>query len=231
VAAATARGQQLTATALMFSGGKDSVAALIRLQSDPATAPAALVATVSEVDERVALHGTPASVLRRQAAALGLPLTEIALPDRCDNDTYRRRIAEGLEPLRSDGLRQLAFGDLFLDDIRAFREAQARALGLQPLFPLWGADTYALAARLIADGMEAIVCGIDTQVLPESELGSAFDAAFLERLPDGCDPCGENGEFHTLVTSAANMSDSIAVEILGRRISHERFCMLDLRPD
>jgi uncharacterized protein (TIGR00290 family) len=214
----------------MFSGGKDSVAALIRLQADPATAPDVLVATVSASDRCVALHGTPAALLRRQADALGLPLTEIELPDGCDNETYLARVGDGLAPLRDRGLERLAFGDLFLADVRAFRERQAEALGLAALFPLWGRDTDALARELIGSGLEAVVCGIDLEVLPESALGSAFDAAFLERLPDGCDPCGENGEFHTLVVAAPNMRGRIAVEAAGRRLSHDRFCMLDLRP-
>jgi uncharacterized protein (TIGR00290 family) len=213
----------------MFSGGKDSVAALIRLQADPATTPDALVATVSESDRCVALHGTPAPVLRRQAELLGLPLTEIELPDGCDNETYRARIADGLAPLRSRGLTHLAFGDLFLEDIRAFREAQAEGLGVEVLFPLWGDDTAALADEMISSGIEAIVCGLDTAVLDESELGSAFDAEFVGRLPAGCDPCGENGEFHTLVTGAPNMRGRVDVAATGRRFSHDRFCMLDLR--
>ncbi len=213
----------------MFSGGKDSVAALLRLRAATGRAPGRLIATVSERDGRVPLHGTPRAVLQAQADALGLPLTVIELPEGCDNATYIRRLADVLLPLKERGLQSVAFGDVFLADIRRFRERQLTELGLAALFPLWGEDTDELAEALIAGGLEAVVCGVDTQVLPERALGTAWDRDFIAGLPAGCDACGENGEFHTLVTGAPGMHGRLAVEPLGRRFSHDRFCMLDLR--
>lgn len=213
----------------MFSGGKDSVAALLRLRAAPGRATGRLIATVSERDGRVPLHGTPRALLQAQADALGLPLTVIELPEGCDNATYTRRLADVLLPWKERGLQSVAFGDLFLADIRRFRERQLTELGLAALFPLWGEDTAELAEALIADGLEAVVCGVDTQVLPERALGAAWDRNFIAALPAGCDPCGENGEFHTLVTRAPGMHGRLAIEPVGRRFSHDRFCMLDLR--
>jgi uncharacterized protein (TIGR00290 family) len=212
----------------MFSGGKDSVAALRRLRRDAATRPSHLLTTCSDRDHRIALHGTPLELVRAQAEALGLPLTPIPVPDGCDNETYTRAVADALEPLVRDGLREVAFGDLFLSDIRAFRERQMNRLSIRCRFPLWRLDTRELARELIVSGVEALVCGVDLQALPESMLGRNFDARFLEDLPPDCDPCGENGEFHTLVVDAPEMRDRLCVSVRGRSISHDRFCMLDL---
>jgi uncharacterized protein (TIGR00290 family) len=214
----------------MFSGGKDSLAALLRLQRDSDHPPRRLVTTCNESNARVALHGTPMALIRAQAEALDLPLTEIALPEGCDNRTYLHRVGNALVPLIEDGLTHMAFGDLFLDDIRAFREEQMRDLGLECEFPLWHEDTSELAGELIDSGVEAIVCCVDLEVLPESLLGRTWDRSFVAELPPACDPCGENGEFHTLVVDAPNMVCRIETVAGGRHVSHGRFCMLDLQP-
>lgn len=214
----------------MFSGGKDSLAALLRLQRDSDHPPRRLVTTFNESNSRVALHGTPMALIRAQADSLGLPLTEIPLPEGCDNRTYLRRVGDALAPLIEDGLTHMAFGDLFLADIRAFREEQMRDLGLDCLFPLWHEDTGELAAELIGSGVEAIVCCVDLEALPERLLGRTWDRSFVDELPAGCDPCGENGEFHTLVVDAPNMGNRIKTVAGGRHVSHDRFCMLDLQP-
>lgn len=212
----------------MFSGGKDSVAALLRLRRDPDTAPARLITTCSDHDQRIALHGTPLELVRAQAEAFGLPLTSITLPEGCDNETYIRAVEHALDPLVRDGLCAVAFGDLFLSDIRAFRESQMARLSLACRFPLWQLDTRDLARELIESGVEALVCGVDLEALPESMLGRSFDARFLEDLPADCDPCGENGEFHTLVIDAPGMRDKLRVSVGGRSLSRGRFCTLDL---
>ncbi|MGK7294617.1 MAG: hypothetical protein ACNS61_02165 [Candidatus Wenzhouxiangella sp. M2_3B_020] len=214
----------------MFSGGKDSLAALLRLQSDDAHPPRRLLTTCNESNARVALHGTPMALIRAQAGSLDLPLTEIPLPDGCDNETYLDRVGSALGPLINDGLTRVAFGDLFLDDIRSFREKQMHDLGLECVFPLWHEDTGKLARELIGSGIEATVCCVDLEALPESLLGRTWDESFVDELPSGCDPCGENGEFHTLVVDAPNMRSRIETVAAGRHVSHGRFCMLDLQP-
>lgn len=214
----------------MFSGGKDSLAALMRLHDAPGWSVERLVTTVNETSQRTALHGTPLALLRRQAAALDLSLTEIGLPEDCDNATYLARVAHALEPLRTGGLEHVAFGDLYLSDIRKFREAQMRALAMTPLFPLWQADTTELADEMIGAGVKARLCCVDLQVLSADLLGRLWDHALLAQLPEGVDPCGENGEFHTLVVDAPVMQHSLEVVAGDTHVSHDRFCMLDFQP-
>jgi len=214
----------------MFSGGKDSFAALLELRRDPRCAPERLIVTVGETSARVALHGTPLELVRAQAESLGLPLSAIELPEGCDDQTYIDRVGAALAPLADAGLTEVAFGDLFLDDIRAFRERQMRALGIACRFPIWHRETSRLAMEMIDLGVEAVVCCVDLEVLPASMLGRTWDRAMLADLPDGCDPCGENGEFHTLVLNGPGMARPMAVSAHGHRVSLQRFCMLDLRP-
>lgn len=222
----------------MFSGGKDSVAACMAL-GDCSTDRhadreelhvAALMCTFNEQNNRVALHGTPIELVRHQARSLGLSLVEVPLPPDCDNSTYCARVGAAFEPLMADGLRHVACGDLFLEDIRRFRESQFAALGLVPVFPLWGRDTGALADELIGQGLEAVVCCVDEHVLDRSLLGRTWNKAFVEELPDGVDPCGENGEFHTFVTNAPTMREPVRVVAGSLHVSHGRFCMMDLQP-
>jgi len=214
----------------MFSGGKDSLAALMRLIDDPAWRVERLITTFNESNRRTALHGTPLTLLRRQAEALDLPLTEIGLPENCDNETYLARVAAVLEPLKAGGTVHVAFGDLFLADIREFREAQMRSLEMTPVFPLWLSDTTELAHEMIERGLRARVCCVDLQVLSQDLLGRFWDRELLAELPEGVDPCGENGEFHTLVVDAPVMRQPLEVVAGGTHVSHDRFCMLDLQP-
>lgn len=213
----------------MFSGGKDSLAALIRLHDDPAWRVERLITTFNETNQRIALHGTPLELLRRQADALDLPLTEIGLPEACDNETYLARVARALEPLRTRGVQHVAFGDLFLADIRKFREDQMRSLDMTPVFPLWQTDTTELAHEMIAAGLRARVCCVDLQVLSADLLGRFWDRELLAELPDNVDPCGENGEFHTLVVDAPVMKQPLDVVTGDTHLSHDRFCMLDFQ--
>jgi len=214
----------------MFSGGKDSLAAVMRLQDDPAWRVERLITTFNEASQRTALHGTPLALLRDQADALDLPLTEIGLPEDCDNDSYLSRVAHGLKPLRASGVAHVAFGDLFLADIREFRETQMAELGMTPLFPLWHSDTTELAHELIDAGLRARICCVDLASLPVELLGRTWDRELLAELPAGVDPCGENGEFHTLVVDAPVMRYSLAVVAGHTRLSNDRFCMLDFQP-
>jgi uncharacterized protein (TIGR00290 family) len=184
--------------ALSWSGGKDSALALWTLRRE-GREPATLLTTVTEGYERVSMHGVRRSLLARQAEEAGVPLVEIRIPQECPNETYERRLAQAFaaEPLAS--VEAVAFGDLFLEDVRAYREERLAATGRRALFPLWGRDTAALAAEFVEAGFEATLVCVDPSRLDASFAGRGFDRTLLADLPPAVDPCGENGEFHTFV--------------------------------
>ncbi|WP_407353032.1 ATP-binding protein [Luteimonas sp. R10] len=186
---------------LSWSGGKDSAWTLHALRRRSDVEVVALVTTFTEGYGRSSMQGVRREVLLAQAAAAGLPLVEARIPRDCDNTIYEAAFAEALAQARRrwPDLRRIAFGDLFLADIRAWREALCERLGWTPLFPLFGADTAALAVEMIAAGMRTRLCCVDTQQLDAGFAGRDFDRALLADLPEGVDPCGENGEFHTCV--------------------------------
>jgi len=214
--------------AVLSSGGKDSLFMLETLRRDPGWRVEALVTTVNEANRRVAMHGTSESLLRAQAESLGLPLAVIALPEGCDNREYERRLQKGLAPLRNAGIERIACGDLFLSDIRQWREKSFQAMDWRPVFPIWHTPTDELAHRLIDDGWRIIVTCIDTHVLPQSLLGKCIDAEFFERLPADVDPCGENGEFHTFVCDGPGFTRAIDVVPGKHVLAHDRYLMVDL---
>lgn len=185
---------------LAWSGGKDCLLALQQLRADPAWHVAGLLTTVNRHHERVAMHGVRVAVLRAQAAALGVPLVEVDMDWPGSNAAYEAAHAQALAAARHrwPGIRHCAFGDLFLADVRAYREAQLARDGWQAVFPLWGSDTRATARRFIAEGHRARLCCVDTAQLDARFSGREYDAALLAELPPGVDPCGERGEFHTL---------------------------------
>ncbi|MCC5999597.1 MAG: ATP-binding protein [Pararhodobacter sp.] len=187
---------------MSWSSGKDSALALHRARQDPSLQIVALLSTFNQDAGRVAIHGTGRAVARAQAAALGLPLIEVDLPDPCPNAEYEARIGAATRALLADGVRDWVFGDLFLADVRAYREAQLAPHGIAAHFPLWGSDTTALAHEMLAAGVEAHLVTLDPRHLPPALCGTRYDAAFLNALPAGVDPCGERGEFHTLVANA-----------------------------
>lgn len=185
---------------MSWSSGKDSTLALHRARQDPALRVVALLSSFNESAGRVAIHGTRRVIARAQAAALGLPLVEIDLPDPCPNAVYEQRFAAAVDRLAAEGVQDWVFGDLFLQDIRAYREARLVPRGLRAHFPLWGADTATLAREMLAQGITAHVATLDPRHLPAHLCGAPYDAAFLDALPGAVDPCGEYGEFHTLVS-------------------------------
>jgi len=204
---------------LSWSSGKDSAWALYLLRRDPAVEVAGLLTTINAEFDRVAMHGTRRSVLEAQAAAAGLPLWVVPLPWPCSNEVYEQRMAEACKRAIDDGVDAIAFGDLFLEDIRAYRERQLAPTGLEPLFPLWQIPTDELARTMIAGGLRARLTCVDTKQLPGSFAGREFDEALLRDLPAETDPCGERGEFHTCVYSGPIFSGQIdleAVEIVDR---------------
>lgn len=210
-----------------WSSGKDCAWALHEVRRAGVVEPVALMTTLNEEFDRVAMHGTRAALLRAQAEAAGLPLIDIPLPWPCPNAEYEARMAAALPRLTGTGAQAVVFGDLFLEDVRAYREAKLAGSGLAPLFPLWGRDTAALAREMIAGGLEAHVVTLDPGKVPKALAGARFDGAFLAALPEGVDPCGERGEFHTAVTAGPMFARPIAV-VRGEVVEREGFVYADL---
>ena len=199
----------MTPMLLSWSGGKDAAWALHALRARGGVDVVGLVTTVTGAYERIAMQGIRVDVLHAQARAAGLPVIEARIPSPCDNATYEAAFADALSRAqeRWPGIRDIAFGDLFLEDIKAYRDAQCTRLGWTPHYPLFGSDTAALARDMLAGGLRARLCCVDTTQLDAAFAGRAFDAALLRGLPSSIDPCGENGEFHTCV-SAGPMFDA-----------------------
>jgi uncharacterized protein (TIGR00290 family) len=212
---------------LSWSTGKDGAFALHEVRRLGLANVVGLLTTIDERLDRVAMHGTRRALLDAQVAALGLPLIEVRLPWPCPNATYEARMAEALAGIAADGLRHVIFGDLFLRDIRAYREARMAEAGMEAIFPLWGRDTGDLARAMIASGLEAHLVAVDPGALDPSFAGRRFDADFLADLPPGVDPCGENGEFHTAVTAGPMFGAPIAVR-RGGTVTRDGFVHADL---
>ena len=184
---------------LSWSSGKDSAWALHLLNQQHPGAVAALLTTVNEAMDRVAMHGVRRSVLEEQARAAGLPLHVIHIPHPCPNDVYEAQMRAAVADARANGFTHAAFGDLFLEDVRRYREERLAGSGLEPLFPVWGIPTDQIAEQMIDGGLRARLACIDTRKLDASFVGREFDRALLRDLPSGVDPCGERGEFHSCV--------------------------------
>jgi len=216
-----------SAVALSWSGGKDSALALWVLGRDHGVVPRALVTTVTGGYDRISMHGVRRSLLALQAAAAGVPLVEVEIPAACTNEVYERRMAQALasEPLRD--VEAVAFGDLFLEDVRSYREDRLATAGKRACFPLWHRDTTSLAREFIAAGFEAVLVCVDPRQLDGAFAGRRFDEGLLADLPAGVDPCGENGEFHTFVYAGPIMSAPIAVEV-GETVERDGFVFTDL---
>jgi uncharacterized protein (TIGR00290 family) len=219
----------MSGVALSWSGGKDSALALWVMREEMGVEPAALLTTITEDYDRVSMHGVRSELVRAQAEAAGLPLVEVGIPAACVNEVYEERIGAALAAPPLADLPAMAFADLFLEDIRAYREARLAPVGREAIFPLWGRDTTALAARFVEAGFEATICCLDPQRLDPSFAGRRFDRSFLADLPASVDPCGENGEFHTFVHAGPIFAAPIAVE-LGETQTREGFVFTDLLP-
>jgi uncharacterized protein (TIGR00290 family) len=218
---------------LSWSGGKDSSLALDALRAGGGHEPIVLLTSVTAGYERVAIHGVRRELLRAQAGALGLPLHELTLQPDCGNEAYDAALASALKALRAQyGARRIAFGDLFLEDVRRYREESVAALGFEPLFPLWGMETAALARSFVARGFRARLVCVDTTQLDARFAGRAYDAALLDELRafPTVDPCGENGEFHTFVTAGPGFAAPVACDVGEVVLRGERFAYCDLVP-
>jgi uncharacterized protein (TIGR00290 family) len=212
---------------LSWSGGKDSAFALHTLRASTDFEPVALLTTITDEYDRISIHGVRRELLERQAEAIGLPLRQVLIPKDCTNEIYEDRLAAALREIQREGIRHVAFGDLFLQDIRAYREKQMAALGLEPVFPVWGLDTDELARELIRLGFKATLVCVDTEALDPVFAGRSFDEDLLRDLPAGVDPCGENGEFHTFVHAGPIFREPVGIR-LGRVEERGRFWFRDL---
>jgi len=214
---------------LSWSSGKDSAWSLHILRQRGDCEIVGLLTTVNSEFDRVAMHGTRRSVLEAQARAAGLPLWDVPLPWPCSNQDYEERMREVCERAVAERVQAVAFGDLFLSDIRAYREAQLRGTGLEPLFPLWQAPTAQLARDMIAGGVRARLACVDTKQLAESFVGREFEEALLREFPSEVDPCGERGEFHTCVYAGPMFSETISLET-GEIVVRDGFIYADFKP-
>ncbi len=216
--------------ALAFSGGKDSSLSLHALRGDSRFEVSALITTVTGEYDRISMHGVRRSLLREQAASIGVPLTEVTIPPRASNAIYERAMGEAFLRLRENGVHKVAFGDIFLEDVRDYRRRQLKALGLEGVFPLWGRPTGALARTFVDSGFQARIVCLDPAALDASFAGRTFDDALLADLPEGVDPCGENGEFHTFVFDGPIFHRPLAVAV-GAVIRRDGFWFCDLLPE
>jgi len=214
---------------LSWSSGKDSAWALYTLQNDPDFEVVGLVTTVNREHTRVAMHGVREALLQQQADAAGLPLHTLDLPYPCSNDEYESIMQAFVSVMQDNDIRHIAFGDLFLEDIRAYREKQMQGTGIQPVFPLWEIPTQQLARTMIASGLEAHITCVDPAQLSADFAGRRFDHTLLNDLPGNIDPCGENGEFHTCVTAGPMFKHAINIKP-GDIVERDNFVFADFIP-
>jgi uncharacterized protein (TIGR00290 family) len=212
-----------------WSSGKDSAFAVWEARRLGLADIVGVLTTVNETYNRVAMHGVRQALLDRQIAALGLPAIIVPIPSPCPNEVYESRMAAACARIKGQGVDVMLFGDLFLEDIRAYREKNLAAAEMTPLFPLWGRDTAVLAREMIASGLVAHLVCLDPRKLDKRFAGRRFDESLLAELPPGVDPCGENGEFHTVVTAGPMFRAPIAVEI-GDVVEREGFVFADVVP-
>ena len=212
-----------------WSGGKDSALALHSLRQNPEFEVTGLLTTVTEGFDRISMHGVRRELLHRQAASIGLPVEEVRIPPSCSNAIYEARMGEAMQRCRDRGVFHVAFGDIFLEDLRAYREAKLLQAGMHALFSIWKIDTRELAARFLRDGFRAIAVCIDPRKLNVSFAGRELDASFFRDLPPDVDPCGENGEFHTFVFAGPVFQHPIAVQI-GPVVERDSFLFCDVLP-
>jgi len=216
-------------TLVSFSSGKDSAWMIHVLRQTPGVELAGLLTTVNAAAGRVAMHAVRESLLQMQADALGLPLQIIHIPSPCPNEVYEQLMRDGVRRAVAANFTHIAFGDLFLEDIRAYRERNLAGTGLTPLFPLFGADTVALGREMIAAGLKARLTCVDPRVLDRRFVSREFDTALLDELPQGVDPCGERGEFHSLAYDGPMFSLPVPV-INGEVVERYGFVFADLTP-
>jgi uncharacterized protein (TIGR00290 family) len=214
---------------MSWSGGKDSCVALHELQRSDRYEIAALLTTVTRDYDRISMHGVRRELLARQAEALGVPLHEVFIPASASNEDYEAAMVEALGVHRARGVKTVAFGDLFLEDIRAYRDRMMVQNQMSALYPVWARDTRAFIGDFIDAGFKAVIVCVDLAVLDASFAGRAIDAELLSALPTGVDPCGENGEFHTFVSAGPMLAYKIPI-LVGETVLRAGFAFADLVP-
>jgi uncharacterized protein (TIGR00290 family) len=212
---------------IAWSSGKDSAWALHEVRQAGNYEIVAALTTLTDTFARVSMHGVREAVLRAQLDAAGLPPLLVRIPWPCPNNVYEQAMTRALAEAKASGVTHVIFGDLFLEDIRAYRESRLAGIGMKPVFPLWHRPTAALARTMIDGGLEARLATVDLQKLDASFAGRVFDAALLQALPTDIDPCGENGEFHTCVTAGPMFSHGIEVRV-GETVTRDGFAYADL---
>ncbi len=216
-------------TYLSWSSGKDSAWALYQLQQNPNIDIVGLFTTINEKYNRAAMHGTRVEMLQRQADAAGLPIEIIKLPDVCSNEEYESIIGSFIEDVQKKGIECIAFGDLFLEDIRNYRKRQLKKTKIEPLFPLWKIPTDNLAKQMLESNLEAYISCVDKKKVPKAVAGKKWSQAILNELSKDVDPCGENGEFHTIVVNGPMFKNSIPISV-GEIVEKEGFVFADIIP-
>jgi uncharacterized protein (TIGR00290 family) len=223
-----ANGTGLRPKALIaWSSGKDSAWALHLARRAGDYEIVGALTTVTDTFSRVSIHGVREELLLAQLKAAALPATVVRIPYPCANEVYEERMAEAMRVAIASGVTHVIFGDLFLQDIREYREAKLKPIGITPVFPLWREPTETLAQKMIYDCVEAYIATVDLKKLPASFAGRRFDRALLRDLPKGVDPCGENGEFHTFVAAGPMMKGRIAVRV-GETVERDGYAYADL---
>ena len=217
-----------TPVVVSWSGGKDSTLALAAALADERLLVRALVTTVTSGYERISMHGVRRTLLRQQADALRLPLVEVPIAPGCSNDDYEQVMRGALAPLAAEGVTGVVCGDLYLADVRAYRDRLFASVGLAGVYPIWGRDTRALAEEFVDAGYGAILVCVDPRQIPRALCGRDYDRALLADLPAGADPCGENGEFHTFVHRGPIFREGVPVA-RGEVVERDGFVFADLR--
>lgn len=211
-----------------WSGGKDSALMLREVLADDSVEVIALLTSVTEEVGRISMHGVREELLRAQAEAIGVPLEIVRLPKECPNEVYEERMEAALTRLREKDVTAVAFGDLFLEDIRAYRERNLAKVGMVPRFPIWGRDTKDLAEDFIASGFKAVLACVDTEQIDGSFAGREYGSDLIRELPDTADPCGENGEFHSFVHAGPMFAAPIPI-VVGETLERDGFVFTDVR--
>lgn len=216
-------------TLLSWSSGKDSAWALHALRQDPSIDVAGLFCTVNKAFDRVAMHGVRSSLLRMQAEAAALPLQVIEIPYPCSDDEYASAMSRFVEAAKQENIECFAFGDLFLEDVRRYREERLQGSGITPLFPLWGIPTKELSREMVDGGLKAVITCLDPRRMPDEFAGRIYNASFLADIPAGVDPCGEYGEFHSFAYAGPMFTRPVEIAV-GETVRRDGFVFTDVLP-
>jgi uncharacterized protein (TIGR00290 family) len=216
-------------TLVSWSSGKDSAWALYEASRDPALKITGLLTTVTEPFQRISMHGVRVELLEAQARSLGLPLIQVPIPFPCPNEQYEAAMGKALGRAREEGVTRIVFGDLYLADIRQYRESKLKGSGLEGVWPIWLRDTRALSRQMVEAGLKATIACLDPRRLPRAFAGRAYDGRLLDGLPEGVDPCAENGEFHTFAWDGPMFSKPVRIRN-GETVEREGFVFTDLLP-